>query len=67
MRALVEIPSGEPCEGTQILTLEIEPQVGHYVGDPNGRLYRIEKIVHLIIRNETADYPFLKLIIRKSE
>ncbi|SKB00208.1 hypothetical protein SAMN02745166_03095 [Prosthecobacter debontii] len=65
MRAIVEIPKGEPFTGTQILTLETAPQVGHYIGDANGRLYRIEKVVHLLTRNEEAGYPFLKLIVQK--
>ena len=65
MRAIVEIPSGGPCEGTRILELECPPNVGHFVGDQNGNLYKIEKVVHLITRNEEANYPFLKLIVSK--
>lgn len=65
MRAFVEIPSGEPFEGTRILNLECAPRIGEFVGDQNGRLYKIEKVIHMIDRNESAKHPFLKLIVSK--
>lgn len=65
MKAIVEIPNGEPFSGVHILALETEPQIGHYVGDQNGRLYLIQKIVHLIDTNKKIKYPYLKLIVRK--
>ena len=66
MRAIVDIPNGEPFEGFHILeNLEIPPQVGHCVGDPNGKHYRIKEVIHLIETNKAGNYPYLKLIVEK--
>lgn len=65
MKALIEIPTNEPFAGVRVIDLDITPQVGHFVGDQNGNLYRIVKIIHQITRNETAGYPFLKLELEK--
>ena len=67
MRAIVDIPEGENFAGHHILTLETEPQIGHYVGDQNGACYPILKIVHLIETNKECNYPYLKLIVGKRE
>ena len=63
MRASAEIPLGETNAGKHVLELECIPEVGHYVGDLNGKLYRIDKIIHMI-DTVTGD-PRLKLVLSK--
>ena len=65
MRAIVEIPDKEPFAGKQVLNLEITPQVGQHVGDPNGNFYEIIRVVHMLYRNKEANDPYLKLVVRK--
>lgn len=67
MRAIVEIPDGEPFKGKNVLNLECAPAIGHHVADPNGYLYRIVKIYHLIEPNTLSKDPALKLIVEKDQ
>ncbi len=67
MRAIVDIPAGDPYAGLRIFNLEIAPIVGHYVGDPNGNLYKITAIIHLVDPSTEDSYPGLKLFVSRKQ
>jgi hypothetical protein len=65
MKAIVDIPEGEPGAGQCILSLETPPQIGHWVADTEGNLYEIKRVIHLIETNKESKHPHLKLIVER--